>query len=723
MRTSVDDTHRRPRVLLVAYGCAADRGSEAGVGWNRVVQAARFCQVHVICEESEFGEGVRRHLREHDPAARPQFHFVAQRRWESQLWRLPALGYVAYNLWQRRALRLARQLHQQHAFDLVHQVNFSTYREPGYLWKLEVPFVWGPFGGAQNYPARFLSRAGFRGALGEALRSVCNRLQLRFGRRIGRAARRADVLLAANSTTQRDCARVWGVEPRLFPDTGIAEVAGAPPAKPASGRSSGPLKILWVGRLVPIKALWLLIEALAQLPPEVAYELRVVGSGPQQQRWQRLARRKGIEPRTTWIAEVSHRETLQQYRWADLFVFTSLRDTTGTVMLEALGAGLPVVCLDHHGAHDAVTDRCGIKIPVTRPQEAIARLADAVALLARDVRKREQLGRGAIQRARQYVWSRQGDEMAALYRQVLEAAGSPIPRRADGLIHCRRRLGSSMAVPLDGLLGSRAEGRFGILMYHRVADVPGGNCLPEGTVPVERFRRQMRVLLSRGYTPWPLRRVLEHHTAGRPIPPKTFVVTFDDGYECVYHDAWPVLSELRIPATVFVVTSHLDGDRPLAFDSRWPGRPGHGRGTLWRSLSTAQCREMLAGGLVELGSHTHAHADFRGRPEAFRADLRASLEVLRQRFDLAEATFAFPFGHSSPRLVAEAERAGVLCALTTRHELVAPQTAVFDWGRFSVETYDSGATLAAKLDGWYSVLQDTWYWWQRKRRVSEVVCR
>ena len=109
--------------------------------------------------------------------------------------------------------------------------------------------------------------------------------------------------------------------------------------------------------------------------------------------------------------------------------------------------------------------------------------------------------------------------------------------------------------------------------------------------------------------------------AGEPIPRRTFVVTFDDGYESVYETAWPILKELSIPATVFIVTSYLDSGRPFVFDDWAAAGSAAAPAAAWRPLSTAQCNEMARDGLIELGSHTHTHADFRGRPEEFRRDL------------------------------------------------------------------------------------------------------
>ena len=86
----------------------------------------------------------------------------------------------------------------------------------------------------------------------------------------------------------------------------------------------------------------------------------------------------GVAGHIAWLGWLPHREAIEQYAWADAFVFSSLRDTTGTVVVEALAAGLPVICLDHQGVHDVVTDDCGLKIPVTTPREVIAGLSDAI---------------------------------------------------------------------------------------------------------------------------------------------------------------------------------------------------------------------------------------------------------------------------------------------------------------------------------------------------------
>jgi glycosyltransferase involved in cell wall biosynthesis len=452
---------RRPRVLQVAYACGPGRGSEPGTGWNRAVEAARSFDVWVICEGGEFAGPIRRYLEAHGPIPGLEFAFVFKRGYELCLQRVPGLYYFVYNLWHRRAFREAKRLHEQLAFDLVHQVNISGFREPGYLGKLDAPLVWGPVGGTQNYPWRFLPEAGPLGAVSEALRNIVNSLQLRLSPRVRSAARKAAAVLASSSTNRLDLGRALGIAATVLSDVGIEEIfgreemvgaeeLGRPPSPPAplphagegseeaalrragegseeaalryvgeGSKEAGGLRLLWCGELSPRKALSLLIKALARLPNDVPYALRVAGDGRLRSRWQRLARRTGVAAHTEMLGKLPRPDVLDQYRWADVFVFTSLRDTTGTVVLEALAAGLPVICLDHQGAHDVVTEQCGIRIPVGTPGQVVDGLRDAIVALARDPDRRRQLAAGAMARAEEYSWSRNGEQLAAIYRQVL----------------------------------------------------------------------------------------------------------------------------------------------------------------------------------------------------------------------------------------------------------------------------------------------------------------
>ena len=429
--------NRRPRVLLVAHLCNPYRGGEHGVGWHRAVETAKYCDTWVLCQEHQDRPNINQWLEEHGPVPGLRILFIPGTPSENFLKKIPGLWYAVYNRWQRRAYRVALRLHQEQPFDLMQQVTICGYREPGYLWKIGVPFIWGPVGGTQNHPWGFLRPGnGLGGVLQEACRSVINTLQMRFGRRVRLASRKAAVVLAANSTNQRDLEKYQGVKPVLMLETGLNRVQDGPLAK--SRQADRPFRILWSGVFASYKGLHLLLAALSRLPSSRSYELRILGHGPWGDRWRRLAARLGVASRCTWLGWLPHAQALAQYAWADAFAFTSLRDTSGNVMLEALSYGVPVICLDHQGARDIVTSACGVKIPVSSPGQVVTDLRDTILSLSADGAHLAKLSQGALERARDFLWSKQGERMAEIYGQVLESPRPLEPRQEvapDGSSH------------------------------------------------------------------------------------------------------------------------------------------------------------------------------------------------------------------------------------------------------------------------------------------------
>jgi glycosyltransferase involved in cell wall biosynthesis len=402
------------KILLLAYACSPYQGSEPGIGWNRVYYPAKYFDIWVICREEIYKEETQRFLRENGGLPSLHFVYVKHSRIEKLLMKSKRLYYFGYNLWHRRAYRVAKELHKSHGFSLVHMTVYCGFREPGYLWKLPIPFVWGPVSGVQNYPWRFLWQAGFRGALSEGTRNVLNTIQIRFSRRVRNAMRRACVVMAATSLTARELKSVFGIDPLVQLDVGSKNISEEKVRDTTAG-----LKIVWSGLFEHRKGLQLLLQALSQMPKNTQFELHVLGKGPLDSKWRNLADKLGVSGYIRWLGWLPHNEAIDQYDWANVFVFTSLRDTTGTVILEALSHGIPVICLDHQGAADVVTSKCGIKVAVTNPAEAIAGIRNALVQLHDDKGKRMLLSRGALVRAQDFLWEKHTDAMRDIYNRII----------------------------------------------------------------------------------------------------------------------------------------------------------------------------------------------------------------------------------------------------------------------------------------------------------------
>lgn len=704
----------RQRVLLLAFECSPNHGSEWANGWNRALEAAKLFDTTLITLGGQQEVEINAWLAANGPIDGLHIEFIPCEAFKKYPTHVGGRLWVAYSQWQKRAFELAKRLHTAEPFEMIHHITNTGFREPGYAWQLDAPFVWGPIGGTHNYPCWFLAEAGWRGALSEGVRGLANTFQLRYSRRVAQAAQRARMMLAANSTSCEQFRSAHGVRPIRMLDVGIMSVSDQP--KP--GRDlDRPLHILWSAQFAPRKALSLLLKALARLPKDLQYRLRVVGGGPLEHRWKKLADRLGVSDHVEWAGWLPHDEAKRQYAWADVFAFTSLRDNSGTVVLEAMGAGVPVICLDHQGVRDVVTAQCGIKVPVSTPPKVVADLAEAIVRMANDEPLRERLGAAAIERAKAYTWTNLGAQMAELYGGVL-ADDAPLTEAVEPMRQPRKSIKATLresavwgvghvAACLNATLPSDyPENCFGVLTYHRVAEKVAGIPAPTWNNPPEQLRKQLTGLLARGFKPWALSAVLKARREGRPLPPRVFVVTFDDGYENNFLNALPVLESLGVPATIFLATSYLDSSVRFPFDDWCASGSRLAPPSSWRPLATRQCRSLLASGLIELGTHTHTHRKLIHQPEEFRQDLTASVDFLREHFGIQSSTLAFPHGLCDREMIEISRQVGVASALSTVPRLNSLNSDPMDWGRFSVESFDTAATLAGKLSGWYTSVVD-----------------
>lgn len=420
---------RRYRVMICAYTCNPYRGSEEGVGWGWVRMIAQNHEVHIITAEFE-QQDIERWQSEHpDSHKGMRFYHPEHKAWhfhrDSDVWRViehsPAkpIMNMAYRLWQREAFGLAAELHRKHRFDLCHLVTYVGFRFPGQFWRLECPFVWGPIGGLENTAGRFLRVLGPYGAVYYATRNLINEFDRRFRPAPKRAfakANAAGAVIAATPRIRELIQRFYGVD-----STVMCEVC-PPPEKaeePVLRSENEPLRLCWAGEHLPGKALPLLLRTLVDLPAGIDWHLDILGDGPYRRRWGRIAEVLGIGSRCHWHGKVPRSEAIRLMHQSHLFVITSLKDLTSTVLLEALFQGAPVICPDHCGFAHVVTPECGIKVPIVNIRQFVQELGRGIARLAADESLRRQLATGALKRASAFDWDSKIEQLNSIYDSVV----------------------------------------------------------------------------------------------------------------------------------------------------------------------------------------------------------------------------------------------------------------------------------------------------------------
>jgi glycosyltransferase involved in cell wall biosynthesis len=146
----------------------------------------------------------------------------------------------------------------------------------------------------------------------------------------------------------------------------------------------------------------------------------MIGTGPELSALEALARELGIDTTVEWRGKLPHDDIPRLLREQSMFLFASVRDTSGNVLLEAMASGLPAVILSHHGAAEIATDATAIRVPPDEPAKVIAQLADGLVRLATSRELRVAMGREARLRiAAEYAWDRKGEAMNAIYEEAM----------------------------------------------------------------------------------------------------------------------------------------------------------------------------------------------------------------------------------------------------------------------------------------------------------------
>lgn len=199
-----------------------------------------------------------------------------------------------------------------------------------------------------------------------------------------------------------------------------------------------------------------------------------------------------------------------------------------------------------------------------------------------------------------------------------------------------------------------------ILMYHMIAPHRDGSRYNGMRVRPESFSKQVEWLAREGWRFVTVSELFQRWNGG---PQKQVAITFDDGYEDNFLNAFPVLKRFNAKATLYLVIDRFDRDWAVYKKKK------HNSGELAREpkLSDPQIAAMLESGLVEIGGHTRTHANLNQIPPVQAADEISTAKTdLEKQFDIKLQSFAYPFGLYQAEHVEMVKQAGFKTAVTTR---------------------------------------------------------
>jgi glycosyltransferase involved in cell wall biosynthesis len=404
------------KILISAYACSPNSGSEPGMAWNFISELSKHNEIHVITELNSFKSQIEIYLKNNSNFSGNIKFFYVPLNFNFFYHLFPPTFYFFYKSWQKKVYFLSIELDKKYNYDIIHQLNMVGYREPGYLWKINKPFVWGPIGGLVNISNKLLYTLDIKSFLYFSFKNIFNSFQRSFSKRVLSAAKRENsIIISATRENQRLISKYWNKKSELLCEVGAIKFDFK--FHPKKRLNNEPLKIIWSAHHFPGKNLNLLLNSLKYL--SINYELHILGEGKMTKSWKSLSIKLNIYKRCFWHGWLKREDALNVMKSGHIFCITSISELTATVTLESLSLGLPIVCIDHCGFADIVDNSCGIKVPIDNSIVMRKNFASSIEYLHNNESHRLKLANGAILKSKEYLWSDKITFLHSIYSSLL----------------------------------------------------------------------------------------------------------------------------------------------------------------------------------------------------------------------------------------------------------------------------------------------------------------
>ncbi len=413
-----------PRILLSAYQCGPGMDSASRIGWEWYRRLAARTAVTLVTD-------IRNKQALEQAGAPPpgsEIVYIDTEWFAGPLRRLaswlvkqgsgPDLfeSSLDFYVHDGAALRVLRRRRKAGAvWDLVHQPTPVSPLAATRLHRLGLPLVLGPWNGGLRSPEAFPEFAKSEShwnPRGHALAGLIDRLR--------GATRNASLILVATQATRADLPVSCRDRCRPMLEEGVDTEIFRPEPWPAPPSATQSLRVLFVGRLSPRKGVDMLLEALARVRARSPVELAIVGAGTEETALRAAAEALGLDDCVRFTGTLSQTEVAAELARTHVCCLPSVRESSGTVLLEAMAAARPVIALDHGAPAEIVDSEVGLLIPATGHRSVVERLTWALIdiMNAPEVwRLRGQAGRSRVEQ--RFGWDARIDAALALYREIL----------------------------------------------------------------------------------------------------------------------------------------------------------------------------------------------------------------------------------------------------------------------------------------------------------------
>ena len=359
-------------VLVSAYACEPNKGSENEVGWRWILNISKEAKKVVVVTRANNKSYIEQEL-SRKPLKNVQFLYF-DLPYILRFYKKGKRGIHLYSyLWEIGVFFFLLKRYKKGYFDISQRVTFVSYKFPTFVWYFSKQFILGPIAGGERYPFGLLKIFSFKGKIKEVLRMILQRVVL-YDPFVFLMMKKADKIIAVTDETKSILFKKFQkktiIKPAIQIDQNDFKVDVD--IEIINKDNDHKLKLLYVGRLLEWKGLMFVLKALKEIDSS-KYILTVIGDGSDRKIFENYVQKHNIDVR--FLGNIPRNELSRYYLVSDLFVFPSLHDSGGMVVLEAKAHRLRVLVSAYGGPkmfvddEDYVVSGCSINemiIKITR---------------------------------------------------------------------------------------------------------------------------------------------------------------------------------------------------------------------------------------------------------------------------------------------------------------------------------------------------------------------
>lgn len=400
------------KIMVSAYACEPNKGSEPGVGWNWVLQMSKYFELWVLTRESN-KQNIQNFIKQNEQYKGIHFIYYDLPKW-ARFWKKGLRGVrTYYTIWQICSDHVIKTIMEENNIEIFHHLTYGNSLWTVSKYGQKKIFIYGPVGGVDTIPKDFSRHYSLRNRTIEWIRR-CVVAMLPFNRPFIKRCKNANIILCKTEYMRNAVPAIYRDKAMIFTDVASEVVIHNVPGI----ENKSKIEFIIVGKLDAWRGFDLAIEAFAKLiKTNQNVHLTIIGDGSDKRRLKSMVSRLNIEDYVTFTGTVKY-DVYHSYMCnCNVVLNPALKEGAVTVAFDAMSYGKPIICVNTHGYTKYFQDIASI-VSISSYNKTIEDLAEEMKKLL-DPQIRQLMGSKLQQSGIEYNWNTKGVQIYEMIKQYI----------------------------------------------------------------------------------------------------------------------------------------------------------------------------------------------------------------------------------------------------------------------------------------------------------------